>query len=318
MRLFGKRGRNCRFLGKKSKIVTMASKLRRFPGNEEDFNKFLVREYLKHGSVDEVYRKHNYDIPVSYANFQRVLDRFGVIKAVGPNNKFSEAVDFFAHMVKDNIAFEKLYKKMPPSYRTSVVTLYRVLSYVKEGITRRSGCALIISPYNDPNKILIAKDVSTPNIDFGKYYGNLTIPMGYAKKGAARSENIKRILQQEVFTNLVADKKFPDFYLKNEMSPFMYLDIADIRVSVYHLELPQEYSITGKFSSYKLKEYSFIDASKVLNEPFTIPIRAGVKEAVKGYLRYLSLVERNLTVNPLQERSLLNQELATVTIDVEA
>jgi len=287
-------------------------------GDEEKFNQFIVREYLKYGSVDEVYRKNDYNLPLSYANFQRVLDRYGVVKAVGPNNKFSEAVDFFAHMVKDNIAFEKLYKKMPPSYRTSVVTLYRILAYVKEGITRRLGCALVISPFNNPYKILIARDISTPNIDFGKYYGNYTIPMGYAKKGSSRSQNIKRILQQEVFTDTIIEKKFPEFFLKDEMSPFMYLDIADVRVSVYNLQLPNDYSSLDKFSSYKLKEFEFVNLEELLkNEYHDISLRAGVKEAVKGYNRHLSLVKRKLSVNPLQEKSILNQELATVTVDIE-
>ena len=292
---------------------------KRYPvGIEEKFNRFIVEEYLKYGSVDEVYRKNDHSLPISYANFHRILDRFDVVKAVGPNNKFSEAVDFFAHMVKDNIAFEKLYKKMPPSYRTSVMTLYRIMAYVKEGITRRLGCALVITPCNDPHKILIARDVSTPNIEFGKYYGSYTVPMGYAKKGSSRSENIKRILQQEVFTDTVADRKFPDFFLKDEISPFMYLDVADVRVSVYNLQLPPELSSTDRFSSYKLRDYEFVDSGSLLsgkyNEDF---LRAGVKESVKGYIRHLDLLKRKLSVNPLQERSILNKELATVTIDVE-
>ncbi len=291
---------------------------KRYPvGNEEEFNKFIVREYLKYGSVDEVYRKNDFDLPLSYANFQRLLDRFGVVKAVGPNNKFSEAVDFLAHMVKDNIPFEKLYKKLPPSYRTSAMTLYRVLAYVKEGITRRLGCALVITPNDDPGNILIAKDISTPNIEFGKYFGNYTIPMGYAKKGASRNENIKRILQQEVFTEMVPEKKFPDFFLKDEMSPFMYLDIADVRVSVYHLELPKDYSKTSLFSSYKLKSFHFIPSSELVNDMSNKGMfRAGVREAVKGYQRHLTLLKRNLSVNPFQEKSLLNQELATVEVTI--
>ncbi len=287
-------------------------------GDEEKFNQFIVREYLKYGSVDEVYRKNNYNLPLSYANFQRVLDRFGVVKAVGPNNKFSEAVDFLAHLAKDNIPFEKLYKKMPPSYRTSVVTLYRILSYVKEGITRRLGCAVVVSPFNNPEKVLIARDVSTPNINFGKYYGDYTIPMGYAKKGAGRIENITRILQQELFTDMVPDKKLPAFFLKDEMSPFMYLDIADVRVSVYHFQLPQEYSKISGFSSYKLKGYTFVDATELLSDKYNkVHLRAGVRESVRGYLKHLSLAKRKLSVNPLQERSILNQELATVILDVE-
>jgi len=297
----------------------MPQSYRNFPRNEEDFNKFLVREYLKYGSVDEVFRNHDFHLPVSYANFQRVLDKFNVVKAVGPNDKFSEAVDFLSHLVKDNIPFEKLYKKMPSNYRTSVVTLYRVLSYVKEGITRRLGCALVISPYNDQNKVLIAKDVSTPNIEFGKTYGSYTIPLGYAKKGASRTENIRRILQQEVFTDWVAEKKFPDFFMKDEMSPFMYLDIADVRVSVYNLQLPKNLSSPVFFSSYKLKNYKFVNSKELLDGKYEkVTLRAGVKEAVRGYQKHLSLLKRNLSVNPLQERSFLNRELATVTVDIEA
>ena len=296
----------------------MPSKTRAFPRDEEGFNKFLVKEYLKYGSVDEVYKNFDFDLPVSYANFQRVLDRFGVIKAVGPNDKFSEAVDFLSHLVKDNIPFDKLYKKMPSNYRTSVVTLYRILSYVKEGITRRLGCALIISPYNDYKKVLLAKDVSIPNIDFGKSYGNYTIPMGYAKKGASREENVKRILQQEVFTNLVPENKFPESFLKVGLSPYMYLDIADVRVSVYHIQLPKNLSSMSNFSSYKLKGFKFISTKDIMREKNNLALRAGVKEAVKGYLKHLNLIKRKLSVNPLQERSFLNHQLATVTVDLEA
>ena len=298
----------------------MPRMMKKYPiADEVKFNRFLVREYLKYGSVDEVFRKNNFDLPVSYANYQRILDRFGVVKAVGPNNKFSEAVDFLAHMVKDNIPFEKLYKKMPPSYRTSVVTLYRILAYVKEGITRRTGCALVITPYNDTRRVVIARDISTPNIEFGKYWGNYTIPMGYAKKGATRLENIKRILQQEVFTQNVIDGKFPDFYTKDDVSPIMYIDIADVRVSVYHFQLPKELSKIVNFSSYKLKDFIFMDAKELLADSANkYALRAGVKEAIGGYLRHLTLLHRNLSINPLQEKSLLNQELATAAVPTES
>ena len=37
--------------------------------------------------------------------------------------------------------------------------------------------------------------------------------------------------------------------------------------------------------------------------------RAGVREAVLGYRKYLNLINRNLTVNPLIEKSLVNQKL---------
>jgi hypothetical protein len=33
------------------------------------FNKMLVEEYLKHGSVDEVFKRHNWDLPISISGF---------------------------------------------------------------------------------------------------------------------------------------------------------------------------------------------------------------------------------------------------------
>jgi hypothetical protein len=118
---------------------------------------------------------------------------------------------------------------------------------------------------------------------------------------------------------MVSEKKFPDFFMKDEMSPFMYLDIADIRVSVYHLQLPKEFSSLSCFSSYKLRDYQFVETKQLLKNDLTgLPLRSGVIEAVKGYQKHMNLIRRNLSVNPLQEKSILNKELATVTIDIEA
>jgi len=46
---------------------------------EKQFNEFLVREYLKYGAVDGVYRAHEYDLPISYPSFQRLLDKWGFV-----------------------------------------------------------------------------------------------------------------------------------------------------------------------------------------------------------------------------------------------
>src|SRR4030066_1665684 len=143
--------------------------------NERKFNEFLVKEYLKHGSVDEVIRQLEFNLPISYAGYQRVLDRWGIVKAAGAHSTLSEAVDFLYQLAQQSISFESLYKKMPSSFRTSAVTLYRILSYVKEGITRRVATGLIITPYGNQRKILMAKDVSTPRLELGKPYGALTI-----------------------------------------------------------------------------------------------------------------------------------------------
>ena len=83
-------------------------------GSEKKFNEFLVSEYLKAGSVDEVVKSFNNDLPISYAGYQRVLDRWQVVKAAGPNNKFTEAVEFLAKLAYENIPLERCTRKCPP------------------------------------------------------------------------------------------------------------------------------------------------------------------------------------------------------------
>ena len=58
-----------------------------YPKGEEKFNRWLVSEYLKFGSVDEVMRIHRHGIPISYAGYQRVVRKWGIINAAGPNSQ---------------------------------------------------------------------------------------------------------------------------------------------------------------------------------------------------------------------------------------
>lgn len=148
----------------------MAKRTSSLEDKERRFNELLVEQYLKYGSVDEVFRKNQYGLPISYANYQRILDKWGIVKAAGPNNKLTEAIDFFTHLTKDNIPLEELYKKMPSTFKTSATTLYRILAYIKEGLTRRVGCALVVTPFNNPKKILLGQDTSVPRIKLGKPY----------------------------------------------------------------------------------------------------------------------------------------------------
>jgi len=143
-------------------------KMADFPLSEPEFSQFLVREYFKYGSVDEVSRRHLYTLPISYASYQRVLSRYGVVKKAGPNNHLSEAIDFFEHLVKDNTEMESLYRTVPASFQTSLKTLYRIYSYMKEGLTRRVGVALVLSPFNDRRQVLLANDISLPSPAMGK------------------------------------------------------------------------------------------------------------------------------------------------------
>jgi len=186
---------------------------------------------------------------------------------------------------------------------------------MKQGLTRRVGVALVISPFNDPNKILLAKDISVPSLKLGKKYGSLSLPMGYSRKRDNRKTGVIRVLQHEVFTELVVKGSFPFEVVPLLPEPFMYLDVADVRVAVYNLSLTKDLSSLSHFSSFKLKDYKFYNAYDIVRGDLSL--RLGVKEAVFGYLKYLNLVKRNLVINPLQDSSLVNKELATFTVDLE-
>ncbi len=285
-------------------MTTKVSEIER----EKRFNENLVRQYLKYGSVDEALKKNKYDLPISYAGYQRVLNKWGVIKAAGPNSKLSESVEFLSHLSRENLPFEELYRRMPPSFQTSAATLYRVLSYMKEGITRRVGTALIITPFNNNKKILIAKDRSIPRVGLGKLFGDNSLPMGFARKRDTRRVAVTRILQQEVFTELTIKGKFPYELVKNVSQPFMYLDIADVRVAVFHLQLPQKLSSRSVFSSYKLRDFNFKTVEEITSRKVDGHYRVGILEAVNGFERYLNLLERKLKVNPFQAKSQLNRD----------
>lgn len=278
-------------------------------GSEKKFNKFLVAEYLKAGSVDEVLKKFNYDLPTSSASYHRILDDWGIVKAAGPNNKLAETLDFLTKLAYENIPFDKVYRKMPLRFRTSAATLYRILSYIKEGVTRRLATGLVITLKEDSGKVLVASDISTPRVDLGKNFGSTTIPMGFSKRGDPREDAILRVLQQEVFTKLAVNRKMPKKIIPKYPKPFMYLDIADVRVEVFHLSVSKKLMQKINFSSYKLKGHKFIDMESLARKR---NLRVGVKEAVSGYLKYKSLLKRNLSFNPLQETALINSKLVFV------
>ncbi len=285
-----------------------------FPHSEPEFSQFLVREYFRLGSVDEVLRHYKYSLPVSYATYQRILDKYGVIKKASASGRLSEAIDFFEHLIKDNINIEGLYRKTPYSFRTSLKTLYRIYSYMKEGLTRRVGVALVLSPYNDPKKVLLGRDVSTPSLELGKKYGAWSLPMGYTRKRDSRRTGVIRVLQNEVFTCQVCNGSFPYSVVPDKPEPFMYLDIADVRVGVYNLILPKDLSKISLFSSFKLESYKFFS----IEEACRIPnVRMGVADIIDGYRKYLRCLNKKLTVNPLQSVSFLNKEIIEFAFEVD-
>lgn len=281
-----------------------------FPkGDEEKFNEYLLEEYFKLGSVDAVFKKHKFSLPISPAQYHRNLKKWGVIKAAGPNSRLSETLMFFSRLKEESDTLKVAYEKMPLSFQTSAQTLYRILSYVKEGVTRRVGTALVISPAKNQRKVLVARDVSIPREHLGKRFGDLTMPVGFSRKRDSSKTSVARILQQEVFTKRLIKGDFPWGLVEEVEEPFMFLDIADIRVSVYHLQLSKELSQKSCFGSFKLEDYKFVDAGKLVNSRSLEKYRAGNREAAAGYIKYLELLNRNLKANPVYKKSIINLEL---------
>lgn len=285
-----------------------------FPRSEPEFSQFLVREYFRLGSVDEVLKHYKFSLPVSYATYQRILDKYGVIKKASSSGRLSEAIDFFEHLIKSNINLDELYRKTPHSFRTSLKTLYRIYSYMKEGLTRRVGVVLIISPYDNPEKILLGRDFSTPSLELGKNRGAWSLPMGFTRKRDSRRNGVLGVLQNEVFTSMVFMGNFPYFFIPDVLEPFMYLDIADVRVAAYNLILPKSLSKVGCFSSYKLRYYKFLDIEEVFRLE---DVRMGVVDIVRGYKKYLKCLKKGMVVNPFQSVSLLNQEIIEFAFEFE-
>jgi ADP-ribose pyrophosphatase YjhB (NUDIX family) len=248
---------------------------------EQEFNIKIITDYLTLGSVDAVFKKHNWDLPISYSGFHRLIKKWGVVKSAGPNTKFSETVAFLEVLSADKLPIEKVYKKMPPSYKTSAQTLYRVVSNVKRGLVRRVGTALVITNPEDDKSILIGKDISAPRLEFGKPYGSYSLPMGFSKKNESRQTSIKRVLQREVFSQQTIKQDFPSEAIPGNPNPFMHLLIADVAVAVYHLEISPK--LLTAANSFVLSDLQMQATSEVVSQKDSIYYRSGVVEIVNAF-----------------------------------
>jgi hypothetical protein len=276
----------------------------------EQFNKFIVAEYLKYGSVDEVFWRNNYDLPISYPEVHRLIKRWGIIKSAGPNSILSEAITFLTLLSQQRIPLETLYKRLPPSFKTSMGTMHRLLHNIKEGIIRRVGTALIISPRENLNLALVGNDVSTPRLELGKPFGSTTLPMGYAKEDENPRDSILRVLQSEVFTQMAIEQTLPMEIIPPKPKPLMFVDIADIRVSVYQVKLPEELGRSCNFASFKVQNHRYLRAVELTNGGEEYNFRAGIKEIGAGYQEYLEKYTEGALVEPITARCFLNRELA--------
>lgn len=278
---------------------------------EIEFLRPLVAEYLKYGSAEAVFRAHRYNLPISYPDFQRKLAKWGIVKAAGPNSKLSEAICILSSLSEEKIPLERLYRQLPPSVKTSLSTMHRILHCVKEQIIRRLGTALVVTSESDPNVILVGEDISTPRLELGKPFGAISLPMGYSKKDEDPKDSVLRVLQQEVFTNQTVVRKFPYEILPKNPKPFMFVDIADVGVAVYQLILPTRISELENFSSFKLRNHTYLPVEDLTSRADDFNFRAGVHEIGVGYNRYL----HRETELPIYARSIVNEKLLALSLE---
>jgi hypothetical protein len=150
----------------------------------------------------------------------------------------------------------------------------------------------------------------------GKPYGSLSIPGGFSRKRDPRETAILRVLQQEVFADCAVKKNMPDI-IPARPKPFMFLDVADVRVEVFHIKLPKKYSTPKHFSSFKLRNYKFVPVEKIASSSISKQsFRVGAKATALGYQKYLELKKRRIATNPLVYKSGLNYQLTKVPAEV--
>lgn len=252
--------------------------------NERDlyrFRRLLVEDYFRYGSVDEVLKEKGY--PISWATYQRVLDRWGVIKHVDgrPRSRLSEILAFFQALIEEKVPLEMLHHQMENKLSVSKSTLHRIRRNIENSVVRSAGAILIVTPRGRPEMVLVGKDVSASRPEVGKLSGSLSLPMGYAKFGEPRRKSIGRILQNEVFTHFVIERGAVALEEIEYKKAFKSVIVTDIRVSAYHVELTET---MPPFSSFKLKDHRFVSVGELLSlDPVKSNVRPGVIEATRAY-----------------------------------
>lgn len=261
----------------------MSEHLKSPESQEQMFREFLIEDYLRYGSVDTVYRVHRFNLPIAYASYQRLLDQWGIVKAAGPHAELPLVLSFLKLMAQKILPLETLYRENPRFWYVSLSTMHRVYTAITQGVTRRFGTALVISPQERPDLILAGRE-TTANPALGKHIGSLTIPMTYSKRRESPQDSILRVLQQEALSSLAVTRSLPAAeIIPDSPSPLMTINIADVRVRVFSLALPA--SLRGHLSSFKLDDLGFINAQEVAaGDPLDSPFRTGVPEIAAGYL----------------------------------
>lgn len=244
--------------------------------NELEFESFLISEYLRLGSIQQVFVTHKYSLPISFASYDRLLNKYKIVKSAGPNSKLSESLDILSKISDYKIPLERVYHQYAPtSVQVSTNTLHRILHFTRLRLTRRRGTALLISMESDLSSYLVGSDSSLKDPKLGSV-DDFSLPMTHSKANETPYESIIRVAQQEVFSDLAINKSFPAKIFKGINKPVMYINIADIKVSVYRIVMPSSYNI---FSSQKLHDFQFLTEKDIMGKK----LRPGVEDIINKY-----------------------------------
>ena len=165
-------------------------------------DEWFVALYLKYGSVEEAIRSYPDSLPISIANYHRLVNRFGLVKSAGRHVSLPETLHFFRlKAMEPGTPLERVYKQMPLSFQTSLSTLHRIYNYIEKETIRRYAAALIITDGEDKQKVLLGDEL-TGNSRYGKKIGDSSIPMSFSKAEESDFDSALRVLQQEVFSDL--------------------------------------------------------------------------------------------------------------------
>lgn len=244
----------------------------------KDTDQWYIAQYLKYGSVEEVYKAHRWDIRIPVASYHRLVKRFGIVKSSGRREvSLSEMLYFFAHKaLTPSVGIETLYSQMPPSFQTSLATLHRIYKSIVNKKPTRVATALFIHDRRNQKQILLGEENITAR-RFGRTRGDLSVPMCFAQDGESNAQSVLRVLQQEVLAPMAIQKTIPEF---PDLIPFAYFDILDVRVALYELSLPSGVTL----GSYKLANLHFENTSKIFAKERAI--RTGVKQMIEAYQEF--------------------------------
>lgn len=252
------------------------------------FEQQLISDYLKYESIESVFKKHKYSIPISFAGYARLLNKNNIVTTAGPNSHLSESLYFFSLLKEYGGSVSKLHQRL--GINISTQTLHRILHNIRFGITRRYGTALIIEDSKSPGNFLLGQDSSLHG-KLGKR-GDWSLPMSHTREQDSYYTSILRVLQREVFTNQAINNNFPYEILNQNLSPIFSINITDINVRVFYLkfDLNKYY-----FSSYKLLKHQTFNHTEINS----LKTRPGVKEIIENLASHSTNQNLNSNLNAI-------------------